>query len=116
MLRRPPISTLFPYTTLFRSPAGAQTEVESRPIATASTDNVGSPVGEVVNVRGSGWPAQTLVLVELCGNGAAGGSTDCNQPGAITTPVSADGVVATPFTVPEPTAPCPCVIRLTSAD
>src|SRR3712207_9529078 len=27
MIRRPPISTLFPYTTLFRSPAGVRREV-----------------------------------------------------------------------------------------
>src|SRR5574337_1738299 len=29
MIRRPPRSTLFPYTTLFRSPAGSQVEARS---------------------------------------------------------------------------------------
>src|SRR2546422_3389042 len=29
MIRRPPRSTLFPYTTLFRSPAGARAEPDS---------------------------------------------------------------------------------------
>src|SRR5438094_7086434 len=30
MLRRPPTSTLFPYTTLFRSPGGAAHQVRAR--------------------------------------------------------------------------------------
>src|SRR3712207_7298995 len=34
MIRRPPRSTLFPYTTLFRSLLTALTEVSSRPLCT----------------------------------------------------------------------------------
>src|SRR2546422_7384163 len=33
MIRRPPRSTLFPYTTLFRSHAGAQAQVHPRTLA-----------------------------------------------------------------------------------
>src|SRR3712207_8517504 len=34
MIRRPPRSTLFPYTTLFRSRLGAHTLLHDRPLAT----------------------------------------------------------------------------------
>src|SRR5690348_17956336 len=34
MIRRPPISTLFPYTTLFRSPPGARTRAHATPVRT----------------------------------------------------------------------------------
>src|SRR5258708_17585826 len=43
MIRRPPRSTLFPYTTLFRSVAGNGKSAESRP--------VGSGSGEVQTVE-----------------------------------------------------------------
>src|SRR2546427_10377533 len=33
MIRRPPRSTLFPYTTLFRSPARVQPRFDARPVA-----------------------------------------------------------------------------------
>src|SRR2546426_4953015 len=33
MIRRPPRSTLFPYTTLFRSPAGVQLVADERAVA-----------------------------------------------------------------------------------
>src|SRR5256885_12078899 len=49
MIRRPPRSTLFPYTTLFRSPAARrarararQTAARSRARAAAATDDDGS--------------------------------------------------------------------------
>src|SRR5437588_6773701 len=37
MIRRPPRSTLFPYTTLFRSPAGSAREASARVRAAART-------------------------------------------------------------------------------
>src|SRR3712207_7478047 len=47
MIRRPPRSTLFPYTTLFRSRStGVQRQVTNRPNGT--TDGVLSPDGEWV--------------------------------------------------------------------
>src|SRR2546422_7610563 len=38
MIRRPPRSTLFPYTTLFRSPSDAQIRSELRRLNTMRTD------------------------------------------------------------------------------
>src|SRR3712207_7768617 len=37
MIRRPPRSTLFPYTTLFRSPAAAQAPASCDPITTPAS-------------------------------------------------------------------------------
>src|SRR3712207_8653489 len=44
MIRRPPRSTLFPYTTLFRSGAGERHEVlaHERPVALDAVDAVGA--------------------------------------------------------------------------
>src|SRR5215813_7894532 len=51
MIRRPPRSTLFPYTTLFRSPAGAKRalvdRVEWRYIPDAATAGAALEAGEV---------------------------------------------------------------------
>src|SRR2546430_8675357 len=47
MIRRPPRSTLFPYTTLFRSPAGAD------PVGAALRSHAGPRAG-VVRVAGGG--------------------------------------------------------------
>src|SRR5256885_11862233 len=43
MIRRPPRSTLFPYTTLFRSPLRAIDMSHSTAPATPTADNIGSP-------------------------------------------------------------------------
>src|SRR2546430_11192431 len=50
MIRRPPRSTLFPYTTLFRSPAdGGVGRVAGRPV---DGGQVGPPGGPVVGAEG----------------------------------------------------------------
>src|SRR5690606_40851045 len=54
-LRRPPRSTLFPYTTLFRSLAAGELEVELR--------GVGGVVGRVLVEAGE--PAEALLLGRL---------------------------------------------------
>src|SRR2546430_5789019 len=43
MIRRPPRSTLFPYTTLFRSPKGYQISQFEQPLATAGSLSYLSP-------------------------------------------------------------------------
>src|SRR2546430_11392054 len=42
MIRRPPRSTLFPYTTLFRSPLTAETKVASKSFATGASNSTGA--------------------------------------------------------------------------
>src|SRR3712207_8147582 len=54
MIRRPPRSTLFPYTTLFRSDVGLQLErgrALERPDATPSVDHRVEPVGVLEQLR-----------------------------------------------------------------
>src|SRR3989442_11773144 len=64
MIRRPPRSTLFPYTTLFRSCCGVSRCAVSGPVdalAHAATD-VGVPVEQVQ--RSTGRDAPTVALPE----------------------------------------------------
>src|SRR3712207_8383387 len=59
MMRRPPRSTLFPYTTLFRSPAGVETVLDHPAVELAHVGErrdqhrrgVGAEVGQVVGVE-----------------------------------------------------------------
>src|SRR5256885_7343049 len=52
MIRRPPRSTLFPYTTLFRSPAAARKEWQAEKIkATAWIDDSSGAIGKSYGLR-----------------------------------------------------------------
>src|SRR5688572_31792880 len=51
MIRRPPRSTLFPYTTLFRSPADAEVEAEVRELLVPDARAVARGVVERRRVR-----------------------------------------------------------------
>src|SRR3712207_7127346 len=51
MIRRPPRSTLFPYTTLFRSQAGVDVEV------------LPGPSAPITALEASGFPADTVVFL-----------------------------------------------------
>src|SRR2546422_3778762 len=54
MIRRPPRSTLFPYTTLFRSDAG----VHERIAGSAGALTVGDDLGD--RIDGHAWQANTI--------------------------------------------------------
>src|SRR5258707_11632609 len=54
MIRRPPRSTLFPYTTLFRSPAGAGRETRIRTPHRSGTGNSAAGAGAVVSADSAG--------------------------------------------------------------
>src|SRR2546422_11687717 len=57
MIRRPPRSTLFPYTTLFRSPNAARSPARARATSAAS-----SPC----SIRGAppgGWASEAIVVI-----------------------------------------------------
>src|SRR2546425_4410960 len=57
MIRRPPRSTLFPYTTLFRSPSGQTTLIANRVLGTVETTSpCSNPVrnlGNTITLPGS---------------------------------------------------------------
>src|SRR5438874_8976332 len=52
MIRRPPRSTLFPYTTLFRSPAGPATIALEIFEQLPSVDTIVVPMGDTALIRG----------------------------------------------------------------
>src|SRR3712207_8097569 len=59
MIRRPPISTLFPYTTLFRSAqAASAASALGRDVTIAVTDREGNPLGVF---RMTGAPTTTRI-------------------------------------------------------
>src|SRR2546429_1724854 len=53
MIRRPPRSTLFPYTTLFRSPSGCQRSVGRRVVRGDDVADDADTVGRAVHGRGA---------------------------------------------------------------
>src|SRR5687768_18093925 len=59
MIRRPPRSTLFPYTTLFRSPIGSLRVLDDHTVA--YLDVVGSGAETIAHIRENG-----RVVVMLC--------------------------------------------------
>src|SRR5689334_23774808 len=54
IIRRPPRSTLFPYTTLFRSMVGATSAIAAKHISRKDS--------EVMGLLGAGWLARTQVI------------------------------------------------------
>src|SRR2546426_3096049 len=73
MIRRPPRSTLFPYTTLFRSYSGVSVEVKSGGIQTASI-GAGNYSGVSVEIKSGG------VQTTSVGAGAYSGVTVDGNP------------------------------------
>src|SRR5260370_23503140 len=80
MIRRPPRSTLFPYTTLFRSPStrGATERVTVHPTDTFGICRLAGlkPLGEV---RTAGRARDRLVRLRAAGAPYPGGTPPCHQ-------------------------------------
>src|SRR5258706_9433296 len=55
MIRRPPRSTLFPYTTLFRSGENAQPGSASGKIGTPTVQTAGTAFSVIVNAVDANW-------------------------------------------------------------
>ncbi|HET6965773.1 MAG TPA: hypothetical protein VFH58_13445 [Acidimicrobiales bacterium] len=70
-------------------------------------------VGSQVVVQGAGWPARTVVNLEVCGNAAIDGSGDCDLSGAANAGVGASGTFSMSLAVARPPTPCPCVVWVT---
>src|SRR2546422_1924466 len=58
MIRRPPRSTLFPYTTLFRSPAASARSSRARSSPTSARAFPCSSTSSRRTVRARGWPTR----------------------------------------------------------
>jgi len=67
--------------------------------------------GRTVVAEGSGWPGNTIVAVELCGQEAANGSADCDITTSRSISTYPDGRLHAELLVTAPPSPCPCVLR-----
>lgn len=70
--------------------------------------------GSTFKVEGTGWPTDTLVQLEVCGNEARSGTSDCAADTGQVVASNATGVFQGRLAVVIPPTPCPCVIRAVS--
>src|SRR2546425_12044434 len=75
MIRRPPRSTLFPYTTLFRSQTTTYTRDATSNLVTAMTDALGRQAAYTYHTQGN-----VLTVTRLAGTGDAGTTTITYEP------------------------------------
>lgn len=96
------------------STASAQAADDAPP--TASLSNGSGRPGETVEVIGKGWPGQTIIQVELCGNLRLNGSVDCLRQNAVTKAADENGSFAATLPIGIPPTPCPCVVSVATFD
>ncbi|MEY2423526.1 MAG: hypothetical protein QOI95_3593 [Acidimicrobiaceae bacterium] len=89
------------------SPAFAQTDTSVPAIALSLG---AATVGQDVAVTGQNFPAVSSVAMQLCGNEARGGSTDCDVIAGQTIVTDENGSFQGHVVVRFPPVPCPCVV------
>lgn len=94
-------------------PSAAQPALRSVAEPALALDRLAAPVGDAVLVRLAGWPAG-VVMIELCGGAALGGSADCLVAASAITAIGTDGTGMALLRVRVPPTPCPCVVRARS--
>ena len=70
--------------------------------------------GATTTVIGSGWPANTLLTVLLCGQNAVNGTDSCANASGRALTTGAGGSFTVQLPVVKPPQPCPCVIHATT--
>jgi hypothetical protein len=71
-------------------------------------------LGETFKVEGTSWPVDTLIQLEVCGNEARSGTSDCAADTGQVVASNASGTFQGRLAVVIPPTPCPCVIRAVS--
>jgi hypothetical protein len=66
-------------------------------------------VGQTVQVSARGLSPHSVYDLEVCGQNAVDGSSDCAVAGTVSTVAGADGTLSMPLEVVAPPTPCPCV-------
>src|SRR6266478_9950222 len=87
MIRRPPRSTLFPYTTLFRSGASGETGILADTSATGRGGSISVSAGALALSSGAQISSATS------GSGH-GGTVDLSAQGALTVSGAGSGIIA----------------------
>jgi len=72
--------------------------------------------GSTFKVQGTGWAPNALVELEVCGNHADSGTSDCSVGTSVVVASNDSGAFNGRLSVVLPPAPCPCVIRAVSQD
>lgn len=98
---------------LVASASAAAAAPAPQPSATVDSSSVG--LGDKVLVRGTAWPARSLVHLEFCGDVAIDGSADCDLQGGIDAGVGQDGSFSMLVVANRPPVACPCVVWVTDA-
>lgn len=90
------------------TPAAASTTAPQPVVQTATTEIIS---GEPFDVTLAGWPAGTVVSVEICGERAAAGSAGCATAQSTLIVVAGDGTGTGALVGSLPPKGCPCVLR-----
>jgi hypothetical protein len=90
--------------TVVPSPAGAE------PVPAISLSLSAANVGQPVTVIGTGFPATTSVSLQVCGNAAGHGSSDCDTLAGQTVVTDEIGSFRSSVVVRYAPVPCPCVV------
>lgn len=95
------------------------TENSSPPVLTtvpreASASPSTARVGERITVRGSGWPATSVINAVICGNNALNGQVDCDPASGAQDVSDTLGDVLFEMVATVPPLPCPCVVRVSA--
>lgn len=107
-----PVTDVAPAPIVAAAPDAASPATVT-PTPSGSVSPTSAPIGGSVTVAGTGWPADSLVGIEVCGNGARRGSSDCAPSAGAVAGANSTGQFASPVTILEPPVPCPCVVKLT---
>ena len=67
-------------------------------------------IGQTVQVTGKGLPPGSIYQVQVCGQNAVHGSSDCAGAGAVSTQTDPEGTLSAPVQVVLPPTQCPCVV------
>ncbi|MGW0398945.1 neocarzinostatin apoprotein domain-containing protein [Streptomyces sp. NPDC003002] len=93
------------------SPAAAD---EGKPTVALSLQEAAQ--GTDITVTGTGWRAETMVMLLVCGQNMIGGTNSCANADGVAVAAAADGHFAAQLAVVAPPKPCPCVVHVTSVN
>ena len=77
-------------------------------------DDVVAPAGATFKLEGGGWPANTLIQLEVCGNEARSGSAELLARHGADRRVDCRRIVSCSRVSVVPPSACPCVVRAVS--